>query len=93
CVTGLSVCHLGEHFQCSNDTISKYFKRILITFSSQPIYTTYVRLPSPQAPTPPTILKTRKFYLYFADVISAINGTHIACHPTASDCHPARDRK
>lgn len=23
-VTGLSVCHLGEHFQCSNDMISKY---------------------------------------------------------------------
>jgi hypothetical protein len=24
CVTGLSVRHLGEHFQRSNDTISKY---------------------------------------------------------------------
>ncbi|KIK52103.1 hypothetical protein GYMLUDRAFT_180466, partial [Collybiopsis luxurians FD-317 M1] len=23
-VTGLSVCHLGEHFQRSNETISKY---------------------------------------------------------------------
>jgi hypothetical protein len=24
CVTGLSVWHVGEHFQCSNDTISQY---------------------------------------------------------------------
>jgi hypothetical protein len=23
CITSLSVCHLGEHFQCSNDTISR----------------------------------------------------------------------
>src|SRR6267154_6490350 len=58
CVMGISVCHLAERFQRSNDTISKcvlpllslyllnipfrYFKRILITFSSHPIYSTYV---------------------------------------------------
>ncbi|KAJ3731810.1 hypothetical protein DFJ43DRAFT_1077566 [Lentinula guzmanii] len=27
CVTGLSVCHVSEQFQCSNDTIAKYFKQ------------------------------------------------------------------
>ncbi|KAG2070378.1 hypothetical protein BDR04DRAFT_1019036, partial [Suillus decipiens] len=50
---------------------------------SPPIYTTYVRLPNPQAPTAPAILKTRKFYPYFADIIGDVDGTHIACHPSA----------
>jgi hypothetical protein len=103
CVTGISVCHLAERFQCSNDTILKcvppllplamhtnfipfrYFKHILITFSSYPIYSTYVWLPDTDTLIPPQIVETMKLYLYFANIIGAIDGTHINCHPSAAD--------
>ena len=109
CVTGISVHHLAERFQCSNDTISKcvlpllslyllnipfrYFKWILIAFSSHPIYSTYVRLPNAETPIPAQILETTKLFPYFANVIGAIDGTHIACHPSAADRDAARDCK
>jgi hypothetical protein len=32
CVTGLSVRHVGEHFQCANETISKYVYTFLGLF-------------------------------------------------------------
>ena len=44
-VTGLTIRHTGEHFQRSNETISKYFRRMLGIFSSEPFYTTYINLP------------------------------------------------
>jgi hypothetical protein len=111
CVTGISARHLAQHFQRSNDTISKcvppllplamhtnfipfrYFKCILITFSSRPIYSTYVWLPDADTPIPPQIVETMKLYLYFANVISAIDSTHINCHPSAADRDAAHDRK
>jgi hypothetical protein len=71
----------------------RYFKRILNTFSSPPIYSLYVRLPSADSPTPPEVLQNAKYYPYFADAIGAIDGTHIACHPTGKDRDAARDRK
>ncbi|OJA11827.1 hypothetical protein AZE42_11404 [Rhizopogon vesiculosus] len=91
-VTGLSICHLGERFQRSNETISKYFKRILFAFSSPPIYTTYVRLPDADSPLAPEIVQNQKFFPYLANAIGAIDGTHIACHPFGEDRHAARDR-
>ncbi|KAK0440669.1 uncharacterized protein EV420DRAFT_1249896, partial [Desarmillaria tabescens] len=39
CVTGLSVRHVGERFQRSNETIAKYFKLIVTALSSPPFYT------------------------------------------------------
>ncbi|OAX40966.1 hypothetical protein K503DRAFT_668163, partial [Rhizopogon vinicolor AM-OR11-026] len=90
-VTGLSIRHLGERFQRSNETISKYFKRILFAFSSPPIYTTYVRLPDADSPLPPQIVQNRKFFPFFANAIGAIDGTHIPCHPFREDHHAARD--
>ncbi|KAG2042888.1 hypothetical protein BDR03DRAFT_846706, partial [Suillus americanus] len=39
CVMGLSTCHLGERFQCSPNTIARYFKHLLIFFSDDPFYT------------------------------------------------------
>ena len=50
-MTGLTICHTGEQFQCSNNTISKCFCKMLFIFSSGPFYTTYVNLPN--ANTPP----------------------------------------
>ncbi|KAJ8586023.1 hypothetical protein M405DRAFT_709771, partial [Rhizopogon salebrosus TDB-379] len=93
-VTGLSTCHIGECFQRSNDTISKYFKQILVAFSSPPIYTAYVQLPDAESPPPLEITQNTKFYPFFAHAIGAIDGTHIACHhPSAQDRDAAHDRK
>jgi len=111
CVTGISVCHLAERFQRSNDTISKcippllplamrtnfipfrYFKPILIAFSSRPIYSTYIRLPDADTLIPPQIVEMTKLYPYFRNVIGAIDGTHINCHPSAADRDAVRDCK
>ncbi|KIN97277.1 hypothetical protein M404DRAFT_135861, partial [Pisolithus tinctorius Marx 270] len=49
CVTGLTVRHVGEHFQWSNDTISRYFKKLLFIFSEPPFYITYVQFPTGEA--------------------------------------------
>ncbi|KIJ09149.1 hypothetical protein PAXINDRAFT_33619, partial [Paxillus involutus ATCC 200175] len=38
CVTGLSSHHVAERFQCSPDTVMKYFKAMLFFFSSDPFY-------------------------------------------------------
>ncbi|KAJ8593508.1 hypothetical protein M405DRAFT_721598, partial [Rhizopogon salebrosus TDB-379] len=38
CVTGLSLRLVGERFQCSPDTITRYFKCMLFFFSSDPFY-------------------------------------------------------
>ncbi|KIK22780.1 hypothetical protein PISMIDRAFT_48951, partial [Pisolithus microcarpus 441] len=40
CVTGLLTRHVSERFQQSNGTISKYFKKMLFTFSNK-IYKKY----------------------------------------------------
>ena len=50
-MTGLTIHHIGKHFQCLNNTISKSFCKMLLIFSSAPFYTTYITLPN--ADTPP----------------------------------------
>ena len=49
-VTGLTIQHTGECFQCSNNTISKCFQKMLGIFSSAPFYTTYITLPNANTP-------------------------------------------
>jgi hypothetical protein len=71
----------------------RYFKRILIAFSSCPIYSTYVQLPDTDTPIPPQIVETMKLYPYFANVISAIDSMHINCHPSAADRDATHDCK
>jgi len=109
CVTGLSIRHLGERFQRSNSTISKYafhlilcvtdsslsryFKKMLVIFSSPGIYTRYVRLPHANDPVHPSIQDNPKYYPFFKDAVGAIDGTHIACTPAAAERDAARNRK
>jgi hypothetical protein len=69
------------------------FLRMLSAFSSAPFYTKYVPLPKAADPTPLEIANNPKFYPYFADVIGALDGTHIACTPSAVDRQNARNRK
>ncbi|KIK25445.1 hypothetical protein PISMIDRAFT_96751, partial [Pisolithus microcarpus 441] len=76
CGTGLSTWHVGERFQHSPDTITRYFKIMLHFFSSPPFYTTHVQLPSSETPTSQKILSDLCF-CYFHDCVGAVDGTHI----------------
>ncbi|KAG2746886.1 hypothetical protein P692DRAFT_20694050, partial [Suillus brevipes Sb2] len=91
-VTGLSV----RHSLIIIDKLTvflRYFKRILNAFSPPPIYSAYVQLPDADDETPLEILQNSKFYPYFANTIGAIGGTHIACHPSASEHDAACNHK
>ena|ERR1700722_12885975 len=63
---------------------------MLIAFSEAPFYHKYVQLPKATNPTPSHIVSNPKFYPYFENVISTLDGTHIVCAPGAQDrenCH------
>ncbi|KIM51183.1 hypothetical protein SCLCIDRAFT_91358, partial [Scleroderma citrinum Foug A] len=93
-VMGLSIRHLGECFQHSNSTISnRYFKKMLVIFSSPSIYTKYVQLPHANELVHPSIRDNPKYYPFFKDAIGAIDRTHIACTPAAAERDTARNRK
>ncbi|KAH8743925.1 hypothetical protein BGZ57DRAFT_779085, partial [Hyaloscypha finlandica] len=71
-----------EKYQCSGDTISKYFNEVLN--SLEILYTKYVNLPYLDHFTE-KIKTNRKFYLFFQDYIRALDGTHVpAFIPTLS---------
>ncbi|KAH9953770.1 hypothetical protein BGW80DRAFT_1129177, partial [Lactifluus volemus] len=92
--TGLTCIHVGERFQRSPTTITKYFKRILQAFATPPFYTTYVRLPAANSPTPHEMRKNPRFYPFFGHVLGAIDGTHIRCTSSPEDGGDAnRNRK
>ncbi|KAF8992397.1 hypothetical protein BDQ17DRAFT_1196680, partial [Cyathus striatus] len=91
--TGLSVRHVGERFQHSNETISKYFCKILRAVSSGPFFQKYVYLARVDDPADPFIQAQPKFNPYFSNAIGAMDGTHINCCPSAADCQAARNRK
>ncbi|CAA7270773.1 unnamed protein product [Cyclocybe aegerita] len=93
CVTGLSIRHLGERFQRSNDTISKYFQKVLNAVSSGPFYDLYVKLPDLSTPIPDYILTNSKFFPYFRSVLGALDGTHINAFTSAADQHASHDHK
>jgi hypothetical protein len=102
CITGSTLQHVREHFQCPIATVSKYiaffrscfssvlqttrcFHRMLIAFSSSPFYTKYVSQPKVTDICPPKISHNLRFYLYFANVLGTIDGTHITCTPSAAE--------
>jgi len=66
---------------------------MLNTFSSPPIYSKYVKLPRANDPIPPTIHNNPKFYPFFEGTIGAIDGTHIACTPSADERDACRNCK
>ncbi|KIK24574.1 hypothetical protein PISMIDRAFT_98407, partial [Pisolithus microcarpus 441] len=93
CVTGLSIRHIGKQFQQSNSTVSKYFKKILFTFSLPRIYARYVWLPHEDDPVHPTILNNLKFHPFFRDALGTIDGMHIACILAADEWDMSQNRK
>lgn len=92
-VTGLTIRHAGERFQRSSDTISKYFRKMLIVFSSPPFYTTYVTLPNASTPPSQRMCHNLKYWPFFQHALGAIDGTHIACAPAAHERAMYRNRK
>ncbi|KAF4616740.1 hypothetical protein D9613_008850 [Agrocybe pediades] len=93
CVTGLSIRHVAERFQRSNETISKYFQIVLNAVSTGAFYNTYVHLPSADEPISDYIHHNPKFYPFFKNILGAIDGTHINSFTTAANRHASRDRK
>ncbi|KAF8155460.1 hypothetical protein B0H34DRAFT_637748, partial [Crassisporium funariophilum] len=93
CVTGLSIRHVGERLQRSNETISKYFRRVLDAVSSGTFYNHYVKLPDIGAPIPDYIRNNPKLFPFLQHILGALDGTHINCFTSAADRHASRDRK
>jgi hypothetical protein len=63
------------------------FKAMLQAFLSGPFYNMNVALPKDNEPTPPMIMANPNFFPFFANVLSAIDGKHIACSPCTQECH------
>ncbi|KIK34023.1 hypothetical protein CY34DRAFT_45698, partial [Suillus luteus UH-Slu-Lm8-n1] len=76
CVTGLPTHYVGECFQQSPDTITRYFKQMLLFFSDNPFYSSQVKFPTAHSPVPPSILNNHCF-CHFHWCIGTVNGTHI----------------
>ncbi|KAG2034769.1 hypothetical protein BDR03DRAFT_803435, partial [Suillus americanus] len=92
CVTGLLTRHLGEQFQCSSDTIARYFKHLLIFFSDDPFYTLQVRIPTIKTPLSPKISNDPCFR-FFDQCIGAVDGTHIQVFASLSEHSTMHNRK
>jgi len=73
--------------------IIRYFKEILLTLSSSEFYNEYIKLPKSSDPTPFLVQNNPKWYPYFEDAIGAMDGTHIACAPSATERAANRNRK
>ncbi|KAF8164400.1 hypothetical protein BJ912DRAFT_801121, partial [Pholiota molesta] len=93
CVTGLSIRHVGERFQRSNETVSKYFRAVLDVVSSGPFYNTFIKLPDLNTPLSEHIRNNPKLYPFLQNALGALDGTHIHCFTSAADRHASRDRK
>ncbi|EIW59828.1 uncharacterized protein TRAVEDRAFT_100853, partial [Trametes versicolor FP-101664 SS1] len=93
CRTGLFVRHIGERFQRANGTITKYFKKMLLAFSSPPFYTTYVHLPEEHEPTPTPIYNDPRYHPFLDHALGAADGSHIATAPPSEERSASRNRK
>ena len=67
-------------FYCS----FRYFRKMVMIFSSPPFYTAHVRQPVASDPIPPQIHNNSKFFPFFKDAVCAIDGSHIHSAPPAS---------
>ncbi|KIK33967.1 hypothetical protein CY34DRAFT_60384, partial [Suillus luteus UH-Slu-Lm8-n1] len=90
-VTGLSIRHLAERFQCLNDTISRYFRKMLNIFTSDLLYSKYIQFPDGSVPS--KIKNNPKFWPIFKDTIRAIDGSHIHVTPKAAGRPVYHNRK
>jgi DDE superfamily endonuclease len=87
------ICFFTEQILFFLSFISSYFKEMLDAFSSPAFHNTYVRLPRDDDPIPNEIATNPKFFPFFAGALGAIDGTHIACVPSAEERHLSCNRK
>lgn len=71
----------------------KYFKKLLFAFSLPDIYMKYVQLLHKSDPVHPSICDNLKYFPFFQDTVGAIDGTHIACSPSADKRDAAQNCK
>ncbi|TFK18579.1 hypothetical protein FA15DRAFT_603090, partial [Coprinopsis marcescibilis] len=93
CRSGLSVQHVGERFQLSNETITRYFCKILHAISLGTFYNKYVYLPLASDPVPEFISSQPRFFPFLQNALGTLNGTHINCCPSAADHQAAHNQK
>ncbi|KAJ7234741.1 hypothetical protein B0H12DRAFT_993613, partial [Mycena haematopus] len=75
CVTGMSVQHIGQRFQRSNNTITKYFCETLNAFTDPDFYNRYVHLPTATTPLPQLFIDNPIFFPFFENALGGIDGT------------------
>src|ERR1700733_1759785 len=71
---------------------SRIFKRVLNMIVSKTFYNRYIKLP-PHDQTPPEIWNEPKFYPFFKNCCSAVDGTHIDAFVPDEDLARYRNRK
>ncbi|OCH90991.1 hypothetical protein OBBRIDRAFT_709264, partial [Obba rivulosa] len=92
-VTGNSIRHVGERFERSGDTISRYFRRILYILSGADFYNGNLHLPISTDSISSYIATNPGFYPFFADCVGAIDGTHIHLFTSEAAHNATRNRK
>ncbi|KIK35758.1 hypothetical protein CY34DRAFT_35699, partial [Suillus luteus UH-Slu-Lm8-n1] len=92
CVTGLSTRLLGERFQCSPDTISRYFRCLLVFFSEDMFYESQVQFPTDETPIS-TAITNDPHFRFFHNCIGAVDGTHVRIFSANEDHNNMRNQK
>ncbi|KAF9240414.1 hypothetical protein BU15DRAFT_30321, partial [Melanogaster broomeanus] len=90
--TGLTTRHVGERFQRSKETISRYFRKMLFIFSSPPFYTRYVHMPASDK-IHNKMRNNPRFWPFFKDAIGVVDASHINAAPSARSRPAFRNRK
>lgn len=94
-VTGLTIRHAGERFQRSNETISLYFRHMLLIISSHPFFTRHVILPIAGTPVSDVIRYSlnNRFWPWFRGAQGALDGSHFHTAPPLKERPNYRNRK
>jgi hypothetical protein len=90
--TNQSIRQVAERFQRSNDTIHRYFHRVLQAILSDNFQSHFLHLPDPSHISP-MIIGNPKLYPFFKDALGAIDGTLVRVYPPEEDVARHRDRK
>ncbi|KIK76584.1 hypothetical protein PAXRUDRAFT_101837, partial [Paxillus rubicundulus Ve08.2h10] len=79
-------------FQHSPETITRYFKHMLVFFANTPFYSTQVHFPMANTPIATQIMGDPCFQ-FFHDCIRAVDGTHIHASALLEDQQYMCNRK
>ncbi|KIN94977.1 hypothetical protein M404DRAFT_50762, partial [Pisolithus tinctorius Marx 270] len=91
-ITGLTIRHVGKHFQHLNDIISWYFCKFVCIFSLSPFYDVYGHMPAVDE-VQSGIREHPTFWQFFWDAIGVLDGSHIHAALRANDQAPYHNHK